>query len=83
MEEKLNPLALGLALGILDAACMLILSLLGRFGYGQSAVWITMNFIPGYSLSFSGIVIGALFCGVVSFVLGYAVAYLYNLFAQA
>ncbi len=82
MTEKMewSPQALGMSFGILGALAMLLLSLVGKLGYGLEAVRIMAAFHIGYSLSPGGILIGTIEGAVASYVAGYLTAYLYNRF---
>ncbi len=59
---------------------MLVLSIVGRLGYGSGAVAVMAAFHIGYSLSVAGIIIGIIEGAIASFVYGYLIAYFYNRF---
>jgi hypothetical protein len=79
-KREWDPQALGISLGILGALAMLLLSIVGKLGYGLEAVRIMAAFHIGYSLSLVGIVVGMGEAAVASYVFGYLTAYLYNRF---
>ncbi|MFQ5814897.1 MAG: hypothetical protein ACE5G7_00170 [Candidatus Hydrothermarchaeaceae archaeon] len=81
MDTKLNPIALGYSLGVLSGLTMLVLSIVGRLGYGSDAVAVMAAFHIGYSLNIAGIVIGIIEGAIAGFVGGYLIAYFYNRFA--
>ncbi len=81
MAEKLKELALGYSLGIVSAACMLLFGLLGSFGYyGMNGMY---GMMQGYmfSLTPTGIILGAIEAGIIGLIAGYAIALIYNKFA--
>ena len=79
--SKLNPMALGMSLGILGGLMMVILSIAGLLGFAAEAVRIMADFHIGYSLTALGIVIGTAEGAVGSFVFGYLTAIFYNKFS--
>ncbi len=81
MEAKLDPYALGYSFAVLGGLTMLVLSIVGRLGYGLDAVAVMAAFHIGYSLSIVGIIMGIIEGAIGSFVYGYLIAYFYNRFA--
>lgn len=81
MNTSLSPKGLGIALALISALCMLILSLVGLAGYGQEAVSMMQIWHVGYDLTFLGIVIGIVEAIVLSYIVGWLIALVYNQFA--
>ena len=77
-KMELNALVLGYAAAILSAVCMLLMSILGSLGIYKGAVEQMINWHMFYSLSLLGIVTGIIEAAVISFVAGYAFAWIYN-----
>lgn len=77
-SKKLNSLALGYALAIISAACMLALGVLGNLGIYTGAVKMMQEWHMFFSLSFFGIIAGMIEAAIISFVLGYLFAAIYN-----
>lgn len=80
MGEELNALALGYAAGVVSAAVMLLLGILGNAGVYMGAVQMMQDMHLFFSLSIVGIIAGMLETAVVGFVLGYALGLVYNMF---
>lgn len=80
MSQKLNELALGYSLAIISAAGMLLLGILGNFGIYNSAIESMMRWHIFFNLSFFGIIARMIEAAVWSFVIGYAVVWIYNKF---
>ncbi len=80
MVQKLNELALGYSLAIISAAGMLLLGILGNFGIYTGGVESMMRWHIFFDLSIFGIIAGILEAAVFSFVIGYAIAWVYNKF---
>lgn len=80
-EQHLNPNALGISLAIISGISMLILSLLGLSEKALKAVEIMKWNHIWYDLTVFGIIAGIIEAAVFSYVIGYALAWLYNRFA--
>ncbi|OGV44102.1 MAG: hypothetical protein A3F46_10540 [Legionellales bacterium RIFCSPHIGHO2_12_FULL_42_9] len=80
-KTKLSPVALGLALGVLWGASLLLLGLLTYFGYEGSVVASLRTMQVGYDFSILGSVIAGLIAFVDGFIRGAILAWLYNCFA--
>ena len=79
---KLNPNAMGLALGLLCAVSMVIFSLWVIFvGKGQEFVALTASFYLGYSTTIPGMFLGMFYGFIDGFIGGYVFAWLYNKFS--
>ena len=75
---KLDPKALGYAGATVAAACMLLTGIGGNFGIYTGAAEQMMRWHMFFSLSPLGIILGIVEAAVISFVCGYAFAWLYN-----
>ncbi len=79
---KLSPLALGLSLGVIWGASVLLMGLLAHyFAYGTAFVSAMGVVYIGYEPSIAGSLIGALFGFIDALVAGILIAWLYNIFA--
>jgi len=81
MKEKLNPKALGISLALISALMMLLLGILGNLGIYTGAVEMMMQWHVFFSLSIGGIIAGMIEAGIISFIFGWLIAYVYNKFA--
>jgi len=79
---KINPKALSLSLGIIGAVSIFILGILPILfnGWGASLVSITGSLYKGYSPSFGGAIIGAIWGFIDGYIGGLLIAWLYNKF---
>jgi hypothetical protein len=79
---RINPLALGLALGILWGLSMLIVGIIAHyFLYGTAFVTAMGALYVGYEASIIGSLIGGLIGFVDAFIGGVIIGWLYNVFA--
>ncbi len=78
MAEKLDALALGYAAAIISAAVMLLLGTLGNIGVYTGAVEMMVQWHMFFSLSIGGIAAGMIEAGLISFVIAFAFAWVYN-----
>ncbi|UGV40763.1 hypothetical protein J7W08_12080 [Methanococcoides orientis] len=76
--QTLKPSAFGLSLAVLSAIVMLLLGILGNLGIYTGAVEMMQQWHMFFSPSMGGIVAGMIEAGIISFVFGYAFAFLYN-----
>lgn len=77
--NKLNVKALGLALGTLEAAVFFVFAILaGWLNWGMEWMDLTATIFKGYSTSFGGAIIGAIWGFVDGFIGGSVLAWLYN-----
>ena len=77
---KLNPLALGLAIGILWGVSILLMGLLAYFfAYGEGFVVAMGTLYYGYSPTLMGSFIGGLIGLIDGFICGVIIGWLYNL----
>jgi hypothetical protein len=77
---KLDPKAFGSAAGILSGIAMLLLGIVWKLGYMETALRLSQPFYPGLSESPVGILIGVVEGVIEGFVAGYLLAALYNRF---
>ncbi|MFV2081705.1 MAG: hypothetical protein ACC669_07560 [bacterium] len=78
MNAKLKPGALATAGAIVAVAVMLLLGIFGNLGIYSGAVEMMMRWHIFFSLSLIGIIGGMVEAAVISFVLLYLFAWIYN-----
>lgn len=79
---RLSPLALGLSVGVVWGASIVIMGLLAHyFAYGTAFVTAVGVVYVGYEPSIMGSVIGGLFAFIDALVGGALIAWLYNVFS--
>lgn len=76
--KTLNALALGYAGAIISAVCMLLLGILGNMGLYEGAVAMMSEWHMFFFLSVVGIIGGMIEAAVITFVILYAFAIVYN-----
>lgn len=76
--KTLNALALGYAGAIVSAAVMLLLGILGNVGIYTGAVAMMTEWHMFFSLSVGGIIGGMIEAAIISFIILYAFALVYN-----
>lgn len=76
--KTLNALALGYAGAIISAAGMLLLGVLGNLGLYSGAVAMMSEWHMFFSLSIGGIIGGMIEAAIISFVILYTFAIVYN-----
>jgi hypothetical protein len=78
---KLNPVALGLAFGVLWGVCILFLGLVASYyTYGHDFVISLGNLYPGFTPSVKGAFLGGLIAFIDAFIMAYLIGWLYNKF---
>lgn len=78
---KLNPLAMGLAFGVLWGVSICLMGLAAYFyAYGHDFVIAIGSLYPGYAPSIKGSLLGGLIGFVDAFITGFLIAWLYNRF---
>ncbi len=77
--NKFQPLALGMAIGILWAVSVFLLGLFAMFGWGGALVETLGSLYLGYGASIVGAIIGVIWAFVDGFVAGVVIAWIYNL----
>jgi len=75
---KLQPLALGIAFGLVWAIGVFLAGIFAMFNWGNAFVATIASFYLGYGASVVGALIGALWAIVDGFVAGYVIAWIYN-----
>jgi len=81
---KLNINAFGLTIGIVAAACILLMLLIGLIlpGYGNVMLRCLASIYPGFSATIGGSILGLIYGFVDGYIVGVAVAWLYNKLAK-
>ncbi len=75
----INPKNLGLAAGIFWGVSMFILTILSMYtGYANAWLVLTESFYPGYTISWSGSILGLIYGFLDGFIGLYILAWLYN-----
>lgn len=79
MKEKLNEKKLGLAIGIVWAAGVLLLALMAMlWDWGTGVISLLGSLYLGYDASLLGMLAGAIWAFVDGFVCGFLIAWIYN-----
>jgi hypothetical protein len=79
---KLQPLAFGVAIGLVWAIGVFFAGIAAMFHWGNAFVDVLASFYLGYGASIVGAIIGALWAIVDGFVAGYVIAWIYNRVAK-
>jgi len=77
-KERCNCLAAGYTAAIVSAALMLILGIFGNLGWYMGAVESMQKWHMFFSLSVGGIIAGMIEAAVISFVIVFGFAWVYN-----
>jgi len=80
--NRCQPLALGIAIGVLWAAYVLFVGIVAMFGWGVALVEALSSLYIGYAASIIGAIIGAIWAFVDGFIAGVVIAWIYNLVAK-
>jgi hypothetical protein len=80
--NKCQPLALGIAIGVLWAFYVACLAITAMFGWGVALVGPLASLYIGYGASIVGAIIGAIWAFVDGFVAGVIIAWIYNMVAK-
>jgi hypothetical protein len=80
--SKCQPLALGIAIGVLWAAAVFLLGIAAMFDWGTLLVETFASLYIGYAASIGGAIIGAIWALVDGFIAGVVIAWLYNAVAK-
>ena len=80
--NKIQPLALGVAIGVLWAVYVACAAIMAMFNWGGAFVVAMASFYIGYSASLAGALIGAVWALIDGFVAGVAIAWIYNSVAK-
>jgi len=81
MDNKIQPVPLGVAIGVLWAAYVFFIGITAMFDWGAGIVDVLGSLYIGYTASVLGAIIGAIWAFVDGLVGGVLVAWLYNLMA--
>lgn len=82
-QNRINPIALGLAFGVAWGLSILIVGLAASYSmYGKEFVVAMGTLYVGYEPSVAGALIGALIGFIDAFVGGFIIGWLYNCFAN-
>jgi len=76
--NRIQPLALGIAIGVLWAIYVFCIGLTAIFGWGAALVTALGSLYIGYEASFLGAVLGAIWAFVDGLVAGIIIAWVYN-----
>ncbi len=82
MNSKLQPLAFGIAIGVLWAIYIFFAGIFAMFGWGVAMVDALASFYLGYGASVIGAIIGAIWAFTDGFVGGFVIAWIYNMVAK-
>ncbi len=77
-----QPLALGVAIGVLWAFYVVGLGIIAMFGWGTALVATLASLYIGYGASIVGVLIGAVWAFVDGFIAGVVIAWVYNAVAK-
>jgi hypothetical protein len=80
--NKCQPLALGVAIGVLWAVYVFFVGITAMFGWGAALVEALASLYIGYGASIIGAVIGAIWAFVDGFIAGVVIAWIYNAVAK-
>jgi hypothetical protein len=79
--NRCQPLALGIAIGVLWAIYVFCVGITAMFGWGVALVTTLASLYIGFGASIVGAIIGAIWAFVDGFVAGLIIAWVYNLVA--
>jgi len=77
--KKFDALAFGYAGAIISIVCMFLLGILGNIGLYTGSVQMMSQWHMFFSLSVTGIMVGMIEAGIISFIAFYAFAIIYNM----
>jgi len=79
-KTKLNAVKFGLAGGIVTAVCVIVTTIAGIYGYflEYNSLVVSIYGFLGYSLSWLGVFLGAVYSFIDGFVLTWLFAWVYN-----
>ena len=80
--NKCQPIALGVAIGILWAAYVGFLAIIAMFDWGTALVASLASLYLGYGASIVGAIIGAVWAFIDGFIAGVVIAWVYNIVAK-
>jgi hypothetical protein len=76
--NKCQPLALGIAVGVLWAIYVFFAGIVAIFGWGTTLVTTLASLYIGYGASIVGAIIGAVWAFIDGFIAGVIIAWIYN-----
>jgi hypothetical protein len=82
MDDKVQPVALGIAIGVLWAIYVGCLGITAIFGWGTALVDALASLYIGYGASILGAIIGAIWAFIDGLVAGVVVGWIYNKLAS-
>ncbi len=82
MDNRIQPVPLGIAIGVLWAAYVFFAGIFAMFDWGVALVNVLGSFYLGYDGSILGAIIGAVWAFVDGLVAGAVIAWIYNMVAQ-
>jgi len=82
MDNRIQPLPLGIAVGVLWAIYVFFAGIVAMFGWGVALVDVLASLYLGYGASIVGAIIGAVWAFVDGIIAGVVVAWVYNMVAQ-
>jgi len=80
--NKIQPVALGVAIGVLWAIYIFFAAIFAMFGWGVALVETMASLYIGFAATLLGAIIGAIWAFVDGFVAGVVIAWIYNLVAK-
>lgn len=80
--NKCQPLALGIAIGVLWAVSVFLAGIFAMFGWGVAFVQVLASFYLGYGASIVGAIIGGIWAAIDGFIAGFLIAWIYNKVAK-
>ena len=80
--SKCQPVALGVAIGVLWAIYVFFLGIVAMWGWGAEMVRVFASLYIGYDASVIGAIIGAIWAVVDGFIAGFVIAWIYNKVAK-
>ena len=80
--NKIQPLALGIAIGVLWALYVFFIGIAAMFGWGNALVDVLASLYIGYEASVIGAIIGAIWAFIDGFIAGVVIAWIYNRLAK-
>ncbi len=79
--NRCQPLALGIAIGVLWALYVFCVGIAAMFGWGVALVNALASFYIGFGASLFGAIVGAIWAFVDGLVAGLIIAWIYNMVA--
>ena len=80
--NRCQPLALGVAIGVLWAVYVFLLAIIAMFDWGTDMVRVLASLYIGYEASIIGAIIGAVWAFADGFIAGFVIAWVYNKVAK-